>query len=142
MKDSLKPGLTYSYTCPVSQTKTVPHLYPEAEELQVMPEVFATGYLVGLLELTCIRAVNPHLDWPSEQTVGIHIDMSHLAATPPGLEVTTTIELIEVEGKKLTFTVEAHDGIDLICKGKHVRFVINKEKFDLKVAEKKNSAKQ
>ncbi|MBT8360368.1 MAG: thioesterase family protein [Desulfobacterales bacterium] len=142
MNESLKPGLTYSYTCPVSQTKTVPHLDPEAEELQVMPEVFATGYLVGLIELTCIKAVKPYLDWPLEQTVGIHIDMSHLAATPPGLEVTTTIKLIEVEGKKLTFTVKAEDGVDLICKGKHVRFVINKEKFDLKVAEKKNNAKQ
>jgi len=141
MKESLKPGLTYSYTFSVSQTKTVPHLYPESEELQVMPEVFATGYLVGLLELTCIKAINPSLDWPLEQTVGIHIDISHLAATPPGLEVTTTVELIEVEGKKLTFTVEAHDGIDLICKGTHVRFVINKQKFDIKVAEKRNNAK-
>lgn len=140
MKESLKPGLTYSYTCSVSKTMTVPHLYPEAEELQVMPEVFATGYLVGLLELTCIKAIRPYLDWPLEQTVGIHIDMSHLAATPPGLEVTTTVELIKVEGKKLTFTVKAEDGVDLICKGRHVRFVINKEKFDLKVAEKKKNA--
>ena len=62
--------------------------------------------------------------------MGIHIDVSHEAATPPGLEITATAELIEVKGKKLTFNVEAHDGVDLISKGQHIRFVINKEQFD------------
>jgi fluoroacetyl-CoA thioesterase len=104
----------------------------------VMPEVFATGFLVGFLEWACIKAINPHLDWPLEQTVGTHIDVSHEAATPPGLEITSTVELIAVDGKKLIFSVEAHDGIDLISKGLHERFVINKEKFDAKVLAKKN----
>jgi len=98
-----------------------------------MPEVFATGFLVGFLEWACIKAINPHLDWPHEQTVGTHIEVSHEAATPPGLEVTATVELIAVEGRKLTFSVEANDGIDLISKGRHERFVINKEKFDAKL---------
>jgi len=106
-----------------------------------MPEVFATGFLVGFLEWACIKAINPHLDWPKEQTVGTHINVSHDAATPPGLEVTATVELIKVEGRKLLFSVEAHDGIDLISKGVHERFVINKEKFDARMAEKgKNNA--
>lgn len=81
-----------------------------------------------------------HLDWPKEQTVGTHIDVSHEAATPPGLEVTATVELIAVEGKKLIFSVEAHDGIDLISRGRHERFVITKEKFDAKVEAKKAGA--
>ena len=55
-----------------------PVLYPEADEFQVMPNVFATGFMVGLIEWTCIQAVRPHLDWPAEQAVGIHIDVSHL----------------------------------------------------------------
>ena len=105
-----------------------------------MPEVFATGYLVGFLEWSCIKAINPHLDWPNEQTVGTHIDVSHEAATPPGLVVTASVELIKVEGRKLVFTIEAHDGVDLISKGRHVRFIINKEKFDAKVNEKKRKA--
>jgi fluoroacetyl-CoA thioesterase len=56
--------------------------------------------------------------------------------TPPGLEVTRTVELIAIEGKKLIFAVEAHDGVDLISKGRHERFVINKEKFDARVEAK------
>ena len=140
MKDSLKPGIKYEHKYVVPPSKTVPFLYPESEEFTAMPEVFATGFLVGFLEWSCIKAINPHLDWPNEQTVGTHIDVSHEAATPPGLEVTATVELIEVEGRKLVFVVEAHDGVDLISKGHHERFIIHKEKFDTKVNKKKNSA--
>jgi len=137
MKKQLKPGIRYEHKFVVPTSKTVPALYPESPEFVAMPEVFATGFLVGFLEWTCIKAVNPHLDWPREQTVGTHIDVSHEAATPPGLEVTATVELIEVDGRKLVFAVEAHDGVDLISKGRHERFVINKEKFDAKVGEKR-----
>lgn len=136
MKDTLRPGIRYQHKYIVPLSKTVPALYPEADEFIAMPEVFATGFLVGFLEWACIKAINPHLDWPEEQTVGTHINVSHEAATPPGLEVTATVELIAVEGRKLTFTVEAHDGTDLISKGLHERFVINKEKFVAKVGSK------
>ena len=140
MKETLKPGIRYAHKFIVPQSKTVPALYPESDEFMAMPVVFATGFLVGLLEWACIKAINPHLDWPQEQTVGTHIDVSHEAATPPGLEVITTVELIEVEGRKLVFVVEAHDGIDLISKGRHERFVINKEKFDAKLGVKRRNA--
>ncbi len=136
MKETLKPGIRYEHKLILAASKTVPALYPEAEEFLVMPEVFATGFLVGFLEWACIKAVNPHLDWPQEQTVGTHIDVSHKAATPPGLEVTASVELIGVEGRKLTFAVSAHDGVDLISRGKHERFVIDKTKFDAKVGAK------
>jgi fluoroacetyl-CoA thioesterase len=136
MKETLKPGLKYQHNFLVPASKTVPALYPESEEFQAMPEVFATGFLVGLLEWSCIKAINPHLDWPAEQTVGIHIDVSHEAATPPGMEVTVNVDLLEVDGRRLLFRVEAHDGVDLISRGRHERFVINKEKFDAKVSEK------
>ena len=137
MQDSLKIGLQYTHRFVVPQSKTVPALYPEADEFVIMPAVFATGFLVGFLEWACIKLVNPHLDWPQEQTVGTHINVSHEAATPPGLTITATVELIAIEGRKLTFAVEAHDGIDLISKGKHERFIINREKFDAKLAVKK-----
>ncbi len=138
MKNTLKPGIKYSHTFTVPKSKTVPALYPESEEFVIMPEVFATGYLVGFLEWACIKAINPHLDWPEEQTVGTHIDVSHEAATPPGLTVTAKVELIAVEGKKLTFSVEAHDGVDLISKGRHERFIINRQKFDERIKVKSN----
>nr|WP_298225605.1 thioesterase family protein [Acidocella sp.] len=137
MNESLKPGIRYEHKFVVPSSKTVPALYPESEEFVLMPEVFATGFLVGFLEWTCIKAINPHLDWPKEQTVGTHINVTHEAATPPGLEVTATVELIAVEGRKLTFAVEAHDEVDLISKGRHERYVINKEKFVAKVGEKR-----
>jgi fluoroacetyl-CoA thioesterase len=136
MKDSLKPGIKCELKFKVPKSKTVPCLYPESDEFIVMPEVFATGYLVGFLEWACIKAINPHLDWPKEQTLGTHINVSHEAATPVGFEVTATVELIAVEGKKLIFNVEAHDGVDLISKGQHERFVISREKFDQRIKAK------
>lgn len=139
MKETLKTGIRYEHKFVVPPSKTVPALYPESEEFVVMPEVFATGFLVGFLEWACIKAINPHIDWPVEQTVGTHIDVSHLAATPPGLQVTATVELIAIEGRKLVFAIEAHDGVDLISKGLHERFIINKEKFVAKVSEKRKA---
>ncbi len=131
MKDSLRPGLEHVLTFPVPATKTVPALYPEAPEFQAMPEVFATGFLVGLLEWACIQLVNPHLDWPAEQTLGTHVDVSHDAAAPPGLTVTVTARLTAVQGRQLSFAVEAHDGIDLISHGTHKRAVINRARLSV-----------
>ena len=136
MRDSLVVGIRYQHTFKVPTSKTVPALYPEAEEFLVMPEVFATGFLVGFLEWACIKAINPHLDFPEEQTVGTHINVSHEAATPVGLTVTANVELIMIEGRKLTFKVEAHDGFDLISQGTHERFIIDKEKFNTKLLAK------
>ena len=136
MKDTLQPGIEHEFTFTITEAKTVPALYPESSEFQVMPEVFATGYMVGLIEWTCIQALNPFLDWPEEQTVGTHINISHIAATPPGLEVTAKVRLVEMDGRRLVFEVEAHDGIDLIARGKHERFVINEDKFNRKMKSK------
>jgi fluoroacetyl-CoA thioesterase len=136
MRDTLRPGIEHTFTFKANESKSVPSLYPESEEFQAMPRVFATGYMVGLIEWTCIQAINPHIDWPEEQTVGTHIDVSHIAATPPGLEITAKVRLVEVEGRRLVFEVEAHDDFDLITRGKHERFVINKDKFDRKMKEK------
>lgn len=136
MKDTLKPGIQYEHRFLIPANKTVPHLYPESEEFIVMPEVFATGFLVGFLEWSCIMAVKPHLDWPAEQSVGTHINVSHEAATPPGLEVIANVELTEVDGRRLVFNVEARDEVDMISRGTHERFVIIKERFDTRLAQK------
>jgi len=136
MNETLITGITFEHKFIVPASKTVPFLYPESEEFLVMPKVFATGFLVGILEWACIKAINSHLDWPKEQTVGRHINVSHEAATPLGLEVIVFVELTKIEGEKLEFSVEAHDGLDLISKGRHERFIINKEKFDAKLIDK------
>ena len=136
MKDTLKAGLEYELRYSVSDKKTVPALYPESPEFQVMPRVLATGYMVGLIEWACIQAVNPHIDWPNEQTVGISINVNHTAATPPGLKVCARVRLIEVDGKRLVFETELDDGVDVISKGTHERFIINADKFNQKVMQK------
>jgi len=64
MQDTLKPGIRCEHRFTIPPSKTVPALYPESPEFGAMPEVFATGFLVGLLEWACIRALQPHLDWP------------------------------------------------------------------------------
>jgi fluoroacetyl-CoA thioesterase len=140
MKDTLKPGLAYQFKFKIPPTKTVPHLYPESEAFRQMPHVLATGYMVGLMEWACIEALRPHLDWPAEQSLGTHVDLSHLAATPPGLTVTVDVKLEKVEGRKLTFSVSAHDGMDLITEGRHERVVIDSEKFTARVTDKARRA--
>ncbi|HUP94355.1 MAG TPA: thioesterase family protein [Burkholderiales bacterium] len=137
MKSTLQPGLTHKFSFTVPQTKTVPHLYPESELFQQMPEVLATGFLVGLLEWACIEALQPHLDWPREQSLGTRIDVTHIAATPPGLTIEVEVRLRKVEGRKLTFALSAHDGIDMISEGTHERHVIDVERFEAKVEAKK-----
>jgi len=136
MKDSLKPGLTFEFKFKVPENKTVPHLYPESSEFQIMPKVLATGFMVGLFEWACIQAINPHIDWPEEQTVGIQVNLSHLAATPPGLTITVKGKLEEADGRKLSFSIVADDGVDKISEGTHDRFVINAAKFNAKMAAK------
>jgi fluoroacetyl-CoA thioesterase len=139
MKNSLQPGLTYTFKFKIPENKTVPHLYPESSEFQEMPKVLATGFMVGLFEWTCIQAINPHLDWPREQTVGIDVKLNHIAATPPGLIVTVNVKLEEVDGRKLVFSIVADDGIDKISEGTHDRFIINAAKFNAKMAAKINA---
>jgi fluoroacetyl-CoA thioesterase len=136
MKNSLQPGLTYSFKFKVPENKTVPHLFPESPEFQSMPKVLATGFMVGLFEWTCIQAINPHIDWPREQTVGIDVKLNHIAATPPGLTVTVSVKLEEVDGRKLVFSIVADDGIDKISEGTHDRFIIDAAKFNTKMAAK------
>lgn len=140
MKDTLRPGLTYRFQLRIPPDKTVPHLYPESQMFREMPAVFATGYLVGLLEWACIEALRPHLDWPREQSLGTHVNFSHLAATPPGLTVTVEVRLDKVDGRKLSFSLSAHDGVDKITEGTHERVVIDSARFTARVSEKARSA--
>jgi len=137
MKDSLQPGLTFEFKYLVPENKTVPYLFPEAPEFQLMPQVLATGYMVGLFEWTCIKMLTAHLDWPEEQTVGIGFTLNHLAATPSGLTVSVKVTVEKVEGKKITFSITADDGVDKISDATHERFVINAAGFNKKIAAKK-----
>ena len=140
MKETLRPGLEATYRYRVPAGKTVPHIYEEAPDFQMMPAVFATGYLVALAEWACIELIKPHIDWPREQSLGTHVDLSHTAATPPGLTIEVRTRLAAVEGRKLVFEVSAHDGVDPICAGRHERHLILADRFAAKVASKAAAA--
>jgi fluoroacetyl-CoA thioesterase len=132
--------MTSSFAYRVPESKTVPHLYPEAAMFQEMPAVFATGFMVGLLEWACIEAIKDHIDWPATQSVGTAVDVTHRAPTPPGLTVRVTTELIEVDGRRLLFKVRADDGIDVISEGTHERHLIDPARFAERIARKRAQA--
>jgi fluoroacetyl-CoA thioesterase len=139
MKPTLKPGLTHSYSYKVPENKTVPYTFPESPVIAQMPKVFATGFMIVLMEWTCTQLMEPHLD-AGEGSLGTHVDVSHLAATPPGLTVKVDVEVADVQGRKIVFKVSAHDGIDLIGEGRHERVVVAWDRFNEKVAEKAKAA--
>jgi predicted thioesterase len=90
--------------------------------------VFATPQLVLLIEKAAVAALADHL--PAGQTsVGTRLDVSHMAATPMGMEVSATARLTTVEGRKLVFEVEAMDARELIAKGSHTRYLVDASTF-------------
>lgn len=140
MKSTLKPGLTHRVTLAITDQHTVPALFPESPVFQAMPNVFATGYMVGLFEWCCTELLSQHLD-PGEGSLGVMVNFTHLAATPPGLTITVDCEVTAVDGKKVTFKVRGHDGVDPIGEGMHERAVVNYEKFNARAADKASKAR-
>jgi fluoroacetyl-CoA thioesterase len=135
MTHSLLPGLSHSMTFTVPREKTVPFLYPESEQFARMPEVFATGFMVGLMEWCCIDLIAPHLA-EGEGSLGTLVDVTHEAATPPGMTVTVEATLERIDGRTLIFNLLARDETDIIGRGRHGRTLVNWQRFTEKVAKK------
>ncbi|HYD81310.1 MAG TPA: thioesterase family protein [Paucimonas sp.] len=140
MSPLLKPGLSFEWTYTVPRRSTVPQLYHDTPFCRDMPDVLATGYMVGMMELACLNGMMPYVDWPREQSVGVLVHFSHLAATPPGMTLRIRGEVTAVEGRRVAFRVEAWDGIDKIAEGVHERMLIDPSRFNAKVARKKERA--
>ncbi len=135
MKATLKVGDSHVFSFIVTDEKTVPKLYPESPDFRVMPAVFATGFMVGLMEWACIDALKPHLD-EGEGSLGVGIDVNHVAATPPGMKVTVHVTCTKIDNRRVSFTVRAEDEIELIGEGTHDRAIVRWDRFLPKVAEK------
>lgn len=103
-RSSLKPGMTHRAKLRVTDELTVPQVSSRLPGFGDMPPVFATALMIAHIEETCINALAAHLE-EGEHTVGTYVDVSHVAATPTGLTVTSTVELREVERRKLVFKV-------------------------------------
>ena len=135
MKDTRE---THRHVFTVTKAKTVPNLYLESPDFSLMPKVFATGYMVGLMEWACIEALRPHLD-EGEGSLGVGINVTHIAATPPGMKVTVDVTCLAVEARRLRWHVRAEDERELIGEGTYDRAVVSWERFHGKLAEKLSS---
>lgn len=127
--DAIRPGLTGQLCLTVGEEHTAKHLGSGAAR------VLATPQMVLLMERASVAAVDPLLP-EGYRTVGVALDVRHLAPTPVGFEARATSELIEVDGRRLVFRVQVHDGVDLVGEGTHRRAIINVEQFGERVAKK------
>jgi predicted thioesterase len=126
---SLQPGLAHEASYTVSEA----HL--ASRWGSGLADVLATPALVAFCEACAVAAVD-HLLPPGQQTVGTSITIKHLAPTPPGMAVTVKVELVEVDGRRLRFTVEAWDAVERVAEADHERFVIDTARFGARVSEK------
>lgn len=100
-----------------------------------LPDVFATPFLGGLMEQVCASLIDEHLE-PGMQSVGMSMDLKHLAPTPLGMDVKVVCEVTAIEGRKVTFKLEAFDEVEKIGEATHERFLIKADKFNARVMEK------
>lgn len=128
-KSHLSPGLKAEVRRKVTPDITASHLGSGNVE------VLATPAMIALMEQAAVRAVDPLLP-EGQKTVGVAVEVKHLAPTPVGMEVRVTAELIEIDGRRLLFRVEAHDEREKVGEGLHRRVIIDVERFAARVAEK------
>jgi fluoroacetyl-CoA thioesterase len=131
--DEPAPGLIGEATTVVTETDTAGHwgsgLVP----------VFGTPALVGLMEGAAVQALAGHLP-PGRTSVGGRIDVHHLAPTPVGMRVRARAEVLEVEGRRLVFHIEAWDAVEQIGRATHERFIVDEERFVAQAKAKIESA--
>lgn len=124
---AFEPGLIHEMTMVVEQKHTAAAVAEESGIGQLAP-VLSTPYLVNLMETTAHAAVMPFLE-SGQSGVGAMVHIRHLAATPVGMQVRIRAELLEVQGRRLLFKLEAWDEVEKIAEGEHERFIINWERF-------------
>jgi len=132
MKTTLVAGIGTKRTFGIDRERTIDFMGEKAR-------VYATPMLVRDIEVTCREFLLGHLD-AGEDSVGTRVEIDHLAATLLGMKVEVSISVAEVKGRAVTFAVEAHDGVDAICRGKHSRFVVDVAQTEGRLAAKAKKA--
>jgi fluoroacetyl-CoA thioesterase len=132
MKNSLKAGLEVSKALTVDETRCIGFMGKEGM-------VYATPRMVSDVEYACRDFLLQHLD-AGEDSVGAHVSIDHLAATPLGLEVRIEAKITEVDRRKVTFEFSVHDPVEQCGRGKHVRFVVETAKSRERLAAKRAKA--
>jgi fluoroacetyl-CoA thioesterase len=134
--EHLVVGTRHRLQLRVDERLTVPALSSAFAGFTDMPPVFATAFMVSFIEWACIELLRFSLP-PEFKTVGTHVDVSHVAATPIGMTVTADVELISVEGRNLRFHVRCSDEAGLIGEGTHARAIVDSAKFLKRLLTKK-----
>ena len=132
MKASLAVGLSTRRELAVDESRCIGFMGKEGM-------VYATPRMVSDVEYTCRDFLLEHLD-PGEDSVGAHVSIDHLAATPLGLEVTIDVKLTEIDKRRMTFEFSVRDPIEECGRGKHVRFVADKAKSFERIKAKRAKA--
>jgi predicted thioesterase len=127
----IEPGLTGELTLTVQESHTARHSGGET-----LPPVFSTPNVIRLLERTSHTTILPYLS-EGQGSVGTVVNIRHLAATPVGFTVRTRTEVLEVEGRRVKFKVEAWDNFEKIAEGEHERFIIDLGRFIDRVEKKR-----
>jgi predicted thioesterase len=128
MKSTLAPGASRCDRILVDRPRTIGFLGEETR-------IYSTPSMVGDVEYACMRLVQEHLD-EGESSVGIHVEVDHLAATPLGEEVEVEVRVESVEGRRVTLLAEVRDRIEIVGRGRHVRFVIDVARHAERLREK------
>ncbi|HVU88091.1 MAG TPA: hotdog domain-containing protein [Pirellulales bacterium] len=131
MKDTLHVGARGEASQRVVSAQLVSHYDPAG------PPVFGSPFMLMLMEYAAFNALLPHLD-AGEQSVGVGFEFEHLAATPAGAMVVAHAEVLEIDGQRVTFAIDAHDEQEIIGRGKHVRHVVAMERFLKRLRRKMN----
>ena len=121
-------GLQYIQSMRVLDRHTVPKVEPDWPGFSDMPPVLATAVMVGFVEQTCIEGLRPYLV-AGQHSVGTHVSVSHTNPTPVGMEITAKIDLIDIDGRKLSFRISISDEEGLIGEGLHERYIIDVSSF-------------
>ena len=132
MKPSLTPGIAATREFTVDRERTIDFMGEDAR-------VYATPMLVRDIEVTCRELLLEHLE-PGEDSVGTRVEIDHLAATLFGMKVSIQATLAELKGRAAVFDIVGTDGVDTICRGRHVRFIANVEQVKQRLAQKKAKA--
>ncbi|KAB2943662.1 MAG: thioesterase family protein [Hyphomicrobium sp.] len=127
----LPPGRIGRATSTVSEAQTAPRLGSGRAP------VYGTPAMIALIEAAAVACVESELA-KGQETLGVHVDVEHIAATPVGLTVTATAELIERNGRKLLFSVVVHDEREVIGRGRHTRIIVDSARFRAKAEAKRN----
>ncbi len=132
MKSSLKAGLETAKSITVDEARCIGFMGKEGM-------VYATPRMVSDVEYACRDFLLAHLD-PGEDSVGAHVSIDHLAATPIGLSVKIEARIAEVDRRKVTFEFSVHDPVEQVGRGRHVRFVVETAKTRERLAAKRAKA--